>query len=62
MCAVSERLVLLGVDKKEGRDYGVLLVHCGLYPLAQTYLGAYAEGRVMLLRTLLSHQSTLVVL
>lgn len=49
--AVSERLVLLGVEEKEGRDYGVLLLHCGLYPLAQTYLAAYAERRVRLPRS-----------
>ena len=45
---MSERLVLLGVEGEEGRDYGVLLLHCGLYPLAQTYLGAHAERRVRL--------------
>eukprot|EP00897_Mesotaenium_endlicherianum_P009855 jgi/Mesen1/8899/ME000535S08207 len=43
--AACERLVMLGVDAQEGRDYGVLLFHSGLYPQAYAYLSAYAASR-----------------
>eukprot|EP00271_Cylindrocystis_brebissonii_P008079 TRINITY_DN22111_c0_g1_i1.p1 TRINITY_DN22111_c0_g1~~TRINITY_DN22111_c0_g1_i1.p1 ORF type:complete len:538 (-),score=106.86 TRINITY_DN22111_c0_g1_i1:196-1809(-) len=43
--AACERLVLLGMDERDGRDYGVLLFHCGEYELAQTYLSAYAKAK-----------------
>lgn len=43
--AVSERLVLLNMDEREGRDYGVLLFHCGQYSLAHQYLTKYFEKR-----------------
>lgn len=39
--AASERLVVLGIDKKELRDYGILLYHCGLYEPSFTYLSEY---------------------
>ena len=37
----SERLVILGKDLKELRDYGILLYHCGLYGPSFTYLCSY---------------------
>ncbi|BBN04051.1 hypothetical protein MPTK1_3g01470 [Marchantia polymorpha subsp. ruderalis] len=39
--AASERLVILGVDRMERRDYGVLLFHCGLYEQAFQYLNSH---------------------
>ncbi|KAL2635679.1 hypothetical protein R1flu_007158 [Riccia fluitans] len=48
--AASERLVVLGLDETERRDYGVLLFHCGLYEQAFQYLNSFvlhfeASGR-----------------
>ncbi|KAG6541192.1 hypothetical protein Mapa_017426 [Marchantia paleacea] len=39
--AASERLVILGIDRMERRDYGVLLFHCGLYEQAFQYLNSH---------------------
>lgn len=41
--AASERLVLLGADRKDLRDYGILLYHCGLYGPSLMYLNAYHD-------------------
>ncbi|KAI5059266.1 hypothetical protein GOP47_0025585 [Adiantum capillus-veneris] len=41
--AATERLVLLGADRKELRDYGMLLYHCGLFEPSLGYLNAYNE-------------------
>lgn len=41
--AATERLVLLGADRKELRDYGILLYHCGLYEPSLAYLNAYND-------------------
>lgn len=45
---VSERLVLLGLDEHENRDYGMLLFHCGLYQDAYAYLSAYSTSEVVI--------------
>lgn len=42
--AASERLVLLGVDEQELRDYGMLLFHAGLYGRSFEYLNAYSTS------------------
>ncbi|KAG0607038.1 hypothetical protein M758_9G188100 [Ceratodon purpureus] len=42
--AASERLVLLGVDEQELRDYGMLLFHAGLYGRSLEYLNAYSTS------------------
>lgn len=44
--AASERLVLLGVDDQELRDYGMLLFHAGLYGRSFEYLNAYSTSLV----------------
>lgn len=44
--AASERLVLLGVDEQELRDYGMLLFHAGLYGRSFEYLNAYSTSLV----------------
>ncbi|MCO5597261.1 hypothetical protein L7F22_051337 [Adiantum nelumboides] len=41
--AATERLVLLGADRKELRDYGMLLYHCGLFEPSLGYLNAYND-------------------
>lgn len=46
MLAASERLVLLGIDDQELRDYGMLLFHAGLYGRAFEYLNAYSTSLV----------------
>lgn len=43
--AATERLVLLGADRKELRDYGILLYHCGLFEPSLGYLNAYNENK-----------------
>eukprot|EP00250_Pteridium_aquilinum_P010454 c19400_g1_i1 orf=169-1563(-) len=43
--AATERLVLLGADKQELRDYGILLYHCGLFEPSLLYLSAYKDWK-----------------
>lgn len=43
--AACERLVLLGVDAKELRDYSILLYHCGLYEQSFEYLKLYCMSK-----------------
>ncbi|XP_039067230.1 uncharacterized protein LOC120213154 [Hibiscus syriacus] len=46
-CALSacERLILLGTEPKEIRDYSILLYHCGLYEQALKYLRLYKDAK-----------------
>lgn len=41
--AATERLVLLGADRKELRDYGILLYHSGLYEPSSAYFTMYND-------------------
>lgn len=41
-----ERLILLETDKKELRDYSILLYHCGFYEQSLEYLKLYQESQV----------------
>ncbi|KAG9459643.1 hypothetical protein H6P81_004151 [Aristolochia fimbriata] len=43
--AACERLILLGFDSHELRDYGVLLYHCGFYKESLQYLKLYLAGK-----------------
>ncbi|KAH9295390.1 hypothetical protein KI387_038978, partial [Taxus chinensis] len=43
--AACERLVLLGVDARELRDYSILLYHCGLYEKSFEYLQLYCSSK-----------------
>ncbi|XP_065868001.1 uncharacterized protein [Euphorbia lathyris] len=41
--SACERLILLGSDPKELRDYSILLYHCGFYDQSLQYLKLYKE-------------------
>ncbi|WCJ39122.1 hypothetical protein M5689_020138 [Euphorbia peplus] len=41
--SACERLILLGSDPKELRDYSILLYHCGFYDQSLKYLKLYKE-------------------
>ena len=41
-----ERLILLGSDLRELRDYSVLLYHCGFYEESLEYLKLYQDSMV----------------
>ncbi|KAJ6414471.1 hypothetical protein OIU84_003467 [Salix udensis] len=43
--SACERLILLGFDPKELRDYSVLLYHCGLYEQSLQYLKLYQDRK-----------------
>ncbi|XP_068660980.1 uncharacterized protein [Aristolochia californica] len=43
--AACERLILLGFDSHEFRDYGVLLYHCGFYKESLRYLQQYLASK-----------------
>lgn len=44
--AACERLIILGADLKELRDYAVLLYHCGHYEDCSKYLSLYQSCRM----------------
>ncbi|XP_033516844.1 uncharacterized protein [Nicotiana tomentosiformis] len=43
--SACEHLILLQIDRKELRDYGVLLYHCGFYKEALQYLTLYQDRK-----------------
>ncbi|GAV75274.1 Transglut_core2 domain-containing protein [Cephalotus follicularis] len=43
--SACERLILLGIDSKELRDYSILLYHCGFYEQSLQYLKFYQKTK-----------------